>query len=197
MKKIIMVLMMSLCVLGLVACGGGNSKADNALATKKVEAAESTKSKKALVVYFSYGGQTAKVAKAVQDAAKADIFEVKTVTPYPQGYHDCVNYAKDEKARNFHPEIQGNVPNIKEYDVVYMGFPIWWYDAPMAMYTFIDKHDLSGKTVVSFCTSGGSPISESTSGLRKALPNSKFVEGLRFYPNDAAAVSKWVESLNL
>lgn len=197
MKKIIMVLMMSLCVLGLVACGGGSSKADNAVAPKKVEAAESLKGKKALVVYFSYGGQTAKVAKAVQEAAKADIFEVKTVTPYPQGYHDCVNYAKDEKARNFHPEIQGNVPNIKDYDVVYMGFPIWWYDAPMAMYTFIDKHDLSGKTVVSFCTSGGSPISESTSGLRKALPNSKFVEGLRFYPNDTAAVNKWVESLNL
>lgn len=196
MKKIMLVLMALLCLMGLVGCGGG-SKADNAPAPKKVEAAESLKGKKALVVYFSYGGQTAKVAKAVQEAAKADIFEVKTVTPYPQGYHDCVNYAKDEKARNFHPDIQGNVPNIKAYDVVYMGFPIWWYDAPMAMYTFIDKHDLSGKTVVSFCTSGGSPISESTPGLRKALPNSKFVEGLRFYPNDTAAVNKWVESLNL
>ena len=196
MKKITLVLMTLLCLMGLVGCGGG-SKAENAPATKKAEAAESLKGKKALVVYFSYSGQTAKVAKAVQEATKADIFEVKTVQPYPQGYHECTDYAKAEKARNFHPEIQGNVPNIKDYDVVYMGFPIWWHDAPMAIYTFIDKHDLSGKTVVSFCTSGGSPISESTPGLRKALPSSKFVEGLRFYPNDTAAVNKWVESLNL
>ena len=196
MKKIIFVLMALLCLMGLAGCGG-STKADNTVAPKKAEAAESVKGKKALVVYFSYGGQTAKVAKAVQEATKADIFEVKTVTPYPQGYHDCLDYAKNEKNRNIHPEIQGNVPNIKDYDIVYMGFPIWWYDAPMSIYSFIDKHDLSGKAVVSFCTSGGSPISEATPGLRKALPNSKFVEGLRFQPNDAAAVNKWIETLSL
>ncbi len=184
------------CLMGLVGCGGG-SKADAPAASKKVEASGIYQGKKALVVYFSYGGQTAKVAKAVQEAAKADIFEVKTVTPYPKGYHDCVNYAKDEKNRNFHPEIQNTVPNIKDYDVVYLGFPIWWYDAPMPIYSFIDKHDLRGKLVISFCTSGGSTISEATPGLRKALPDSKFVEGLRFYPDDNAAVTKWVQSLGL
>ena len=196
MKKILFVLMALLCLMGLAGCGG-STKTDNTVAPKKAEAAESVKGKKALVVYFSYGGQTAKVAKAVQEATKADIFEVKTVTPYPQGYHDCLDYAKNEKNRNIHPEIQGNVPNIKDYDIVYMGFPIWWYDAPMSIYSFIDKHDLSGKAIVSFCTSGGSPISEATPGLRKALPNSKFVEGLRFQPNDAAAVNKWIETLSL
>lgn len=193
MKKVFVCLMALLCLMGLVGCSGSGSKADNTTTPKKVEAAESNK--KAIVVYFSFSGQTAKVAKAVQTATKADIFEVKTVTPYPQGYHECVDYAKAEKGRNFHPEIQGSVANIKDYDVVYLGFPIWWYDAPMAIYSFIDKHDLSNKTVVSFCTSGGSPITDSTPGLRKALPNSKFVEGKRFYPDNTAEVGKWVENL--
>lgn len=195
MKKTFMILMSLLFLMGMAGCGGSGSKTDSPAAPKKAEAMESVKGKKAIVVYFSYSGQTEKVAKAIQSATKADIFEVKTVKPYPQGYHDCTTYAKDEKARNFHPEIQGAVPNIKDYDVVYLGFPIWWYDAPMAIYTFIDKHDLSGKQVISFCTSGGSPISESTPGLRKALPNSKFAEGLRFQPGDNAAVEKWIQSL--
>lgn len=194
MKKLMTVLMTILCVLGMIGCGGG-SKANNTTAPKKVEASESLAGKKALVVYFSYTGKTEKIAKAVQGAAKTDIFQVKTVKPYPEAYRECTTYAKEEKARNSHPEIQGIVANIKDYDVILMGFPIWWYDAPMAMYTFIDKHDLSGKTVVSFCTSGGSPISEATPGLQKALPKSKFIEGLRFQAEDTAAAEKWVKSL--
>lgn len=194
MKTIVTVLSIMLCLVGLVGCGE-NGKADNLTLPKKVVAAEKVAGKKALVVYFSHTGKTAQIAKAVQVAAKADAFEVKTVKPYPEAYRECTTYAKDEKARNFHSEINGAVANIKDYDVIFMGFPIWWYDAPMAMYTFIDKHDLRGKTVISFCTSGGSSISEATSGLKKALPNSTFVEGLRFQPNDTAAAEKWVKEL--
>ncbi len=182
-----------MCIFCLIGCGSAD-KASNAN-EKKVEASASVVGKKPLVVYFSYSGKTAAIAKAVANAAKADTFEIKTVKPYPQSYRECADYAKDEKNRNFHPEIQGNVANIKEYDTILLGFPIWWYDAPMAVYTFIDKHDLSGKTVISFCTSGGSPISESTTGLKSALSKSKFIEGLRFSHNDTSAVEKWVKDL--
>ena len=177
MKKIIFVLMALLCLMGLAGCGG-STKTDNTVAPKKAEAAESVKGKKALVVYFSYGGQTAKVAKAVQEATKADIFEVKTVTPYPQGYHDCLDYAKNEKNRNIHPEIQGNVPNIKDYDIVYMGFPIWWYTCPTIINTFMEQYDFTGKTVIPFATSGGSTIDKAAYQLQKQYPTATWMRGL-------------------
>lgn len=201
MKKLLTVLLSSLCLFGLTACGssGGNTAAADVPAPQKTEAAapeqQSAGGKKVLVAYFSYSGQTEKAAQTIQRRTNGDAFKIETAVPYPAGYHDCTETAKKEKSENIHPQLKSKAENIKDYDVVFLGFPIWWYDAPMAVYSFLDAHDLSGKTVISFCTNGGSPISESTPGLSRALANANFHEGARLYPNDTAGTNKWLESL--
>ncbi len=200
LKKIFALLLTLCCALALVACGSSSSTSkaapSGAAAAAAAPAAQPPLAgKKVLVAYFSYSGQTERVAKVIQAKTKGDLFKIETTTPYPAGYHDCTAYAKEEKAKNGRPAIKPGPANLKDYDIVLLGFPIWWYDAPMAVYTFIEQNDLSGKTVISFCTSGGSSIGESTRGLKTALAKSKFQEGIRLYPNDEAGTQKWVESL--
>lgn len=123
---------------------------------------------KTLVVYFSktgeqYGvgeiteGNTAIVAKIIAEKTGADIFEIKVVNDnYPNKYTPLVQAAKQEKLSNARPEIEGSVNNIDDYDTVFLGYPNWWADMPMPVYTFLDNHDLSGKNVYRFCTHEGS-----------------------------------------
>ena len=195
MKKFLAMLLTTFCILGLTACGGNNNSTPSATATKTASAAPAENSlagKKVLVAYFSYSGQTERVAKDIQAKTKGDLFKIETITPYPSAYRQCTEVAKAEKEQNVHPPIKGKVDNIKDYDVVFLGFPFWWHDAPMAIYTFIEQNNLSGKTDISFCTSGGSPIGESTPGLAKALSNAKFSEGLLLYSTDTDGTEKWL-----
>lgn len=156
-------------------CGGGEKKAEKsadkpaAIETKKAEAAPapSAGGRKILVAYFSrtgeeYGvgvitkGNTAVVADAIAEITGADKFEIKTVKAYPQAYRETTDVAKKEQQDNARPEIVGKPENLKDYDTVFLGYPIWWSDLPMAVYTFLENNDFSGKTIVPFCTSAGS-----------------------------------------
>ena len=137
------------------------------------QTAESTANKKdsskAIVVYFSRAGEQYKVGKVEQGntAALAQMIVKKTgadvfeITPaednYPTDSYDALTeYAKKEQADNARPEISGDVENFKDYDTVFLGYPIWWGDMPMIVYSFIESHDFSGKTVIPFCTHEGS-----------------------------------------
>ncbi len=123
---------------------------------------------KVLVAYFSktgeqYGvgtitkGNTAIAAEIIAEKTGGDLFEIKVVNDnYPDTYNPLVQYAKVEKQKNARPEIVGEVSNIGEYDTIFLGYPNWWADMPMPVYTFLDKYDLSGKTVHNFCTHEGS-----------------------------------------
>ena len=123
---------------------------------------------KSLVVYFSktgeqYGvgniteGNTAILAKIIADKTGSDIFEIKVVNDnYPNTYSSLVEYAKKEKQENLRPQIQGKINNIDEYDTVFLGYPNWWGDMPMPVYTFLENYNLTNKTVYHFCTHEGS-----------------------------------------
>lgn len=127
---------------------------------------EQTNNLKTLVVYFSrtgeqYGvgniseGNTAIIAKMIAEKTGADIFEIRVKNDnYPKGYNELTKYAQEEKRENARPEIIGGVENIKEYERVFVGYPNWWGDMPMPVYTFLENHDLS--TVYHFCTHEGS-----------------------------------------
>lgn len=191
MKRLFLLLLALCCLAALGGCGSRSASAPPAPPPPKAELA----GKKVLVAYFSYGGQTEQVAKVVQAKTKGDLFRIETITPYPSGYRDCIAYAKEEKQRNGRPAIKPGPARMEDYQVVLLGFPIWWYDAPMAVYTFLEQHDMRGKIVISFCTSGGSPISESSPGLRKALAQARFYQGLRLYASDEEGTQKWLEGL--
>jgi flavodoxin len=147
---------------------------------------------KILVAYFSYQGHTAGVAREIAAQTGGDLFEIKPVTPYP-AYDECLEVAKAEKNNNARPAFEGSVANMAEYDVVFVGYPIWWYDAPMIVLTFLESNDFSGKTVIPFATSGGSPLETSLDSIRASAAGATIGEGLLV--NDESEIAPWLSRI--
>lgn len=136
---------------------------------------------KSLVVYFSradenYGvgtiseGNTAILAKMIASKTGSDIFEIVPEKAYPKNYRECTNVAKDEQRKNARPAYKGDI-DTSGYDTIYIGYPIWWGDLPMVCYTFLEKHDLSGMTIVPFCTHEGSGLSGTDGKIKRLYKN--------------------------
>ena len=176
MKKIFALLALALCAMTLTACGGGTpAKSSGGSSAPKTDAPakkDETKAggKRALVVYFSRAdenynvgyiekGNTRILAEMIAEATGADTFEIKPAKPYPKEYTPATEIAKKEKNENARPEIVGTMPDVSGYDVIFLGYPIWWSDLPMPCYTFFDKVKLEGKTIAPFCTHEGSGLS--------------------------------------
>ena len=156
---------------------------------------------KSLVVYFSWSGNTENVAKSIQSQTDSDIFEIVPATPYSDDYDTVVDLAQEEQRNNARPAISNSTLNIEQYDVVYVGFPNWWGDMPMILYTFFDTYDLSDKTVALFCTSGGSGLSGTVNEVKSLEPNATVTEGLHIgsgsSSNPDSAVSEWLNDIGL
>lgn len=129
-----------------------------------------------LVAYFSlageqYGvgvveeGNTSIIAHMIAEQTGADLFEIEPVTPYPTTYQGLLDVSRQEMRDNARPEIAGTVDNMADYDTIFIGYPNWWGDMPMIVYSFLEGYDLSGKTVVPFCTHGGSGLSNTESTI--------------------------------
>jgi len=158
--------------------------------------------KKILVAYFSASGVTAKAAKALAEAAGADLYEIKPEKPYTR---EDLNW-NDKKSRSSvemndktsRPAIVGNVADMAQYQTVFVGFPIWWYVAPTIINTFLESYDFSGKTVVPFATSGGSGMGKTNTGLAPSCQGASLLDGKMLNGMQSQADLKaWVESLNL
>ena len=143
--------------------------------------AMSNLSAKSLVVYFSRAdenysvgniseGNTAILAKMIAQKTGADIFEIVPEKPYPKAYKACTEVAKDEQAKKARPAYMGDI-DTAGYDTIYIGYPIWWGDLPMVVYTFLEKHDLNGKTIVPVCTHEGSGISGTDASIKRLYKN--------------------------
>lgn len=136
---------------------------------------------KSLVAYFSASGVTAKAAEMLAKVTKADIYEIKPEIPYSDADLDWT----DKKSRSSmemaepssRPAIAGKISNIANYDVIYVGFPIWWYVAPTIINTFLESYDLTGKTIVPFATSGGSGMGKTNERLAPSCPGATLVQG--------------------
>ena len=156
---------------------------------------------KKLVAYFSASGATAKVAKTLAEAADADLYEIKPAVPYTKA---DLNWM-DKKARStvemndraFRPAIADRNARVKNYDTIFLGFPIWWYVAPTIINTFLESYDFSNKTVILFATSGGSGFGQAVAGLRVSVPASCVIrEGKILNGHQTAqGLKAWVESL--
>ena len=146
--------------------------------------AESKSNKKVLVAYFSASGVTARVADRLSKAIGADIFEIKPAQVYTSADLDWTNKKSRSSVemddRNSRPEIANKVENMRQYDVIFVGFPIWWYREPSIIDTFMESYDFSGKQVIPFATSGGSGMGDSGSIMQKLAPNAKVDSGKRF-----------------
>lgn len=145
------------------------------------------KNKKILVAFFSrtgeeYGvghiqkGNTHIVAEMIAQETGGKLFEIEPSKPYPDDYNACVEIAKKEKESKARPAIKGDAP-VEAYDVIFLGYPNWWGDMPMAVYTFIERHDWQGKTVVPFCTHGGSGLSATERYIAEACKGATVAKG--------------------
>lgn len=149
-----------------------------------------------LVAYFSWSGNTESVAKEIQAQTGADIFRIVPAEPYTDDYDTLLDIAQEEQAVDARPEIADTVEDFQQYDVVYLGYPNWWGDMPMVLYTFLDEYDFSGKTIAPFVTSGGSGFSGTIGTIESMEPNAAVTEGLSLGSSEAAepadAVSSWL-----
>ena len=171
---------------------------------------------KALVVYFSRTGQqysvgnitegnTAIIGKMIAKETNADIFEIKVVKDvYPTNdYTALTQVAKVEKQQNARPAIIGKVEDFSKYDVIFIGYPNWWADMPMPVYTFLDSYDFTGKTIAPFCTHEGSGLSGTESNFKKHTKAETVANGLAIYGHTAqnsraeaeSKVKTWLKGL--
>lgn len=171
-------------------------------------------SKKVLVVFFSRTGEnyavgniekgnTHIIAEMIAKESGGKLFRIETVKPYPDEYKACVEVTKAEKESNARPEVKGDV-KAEDYDVIFLGYPNWWGDMPMAIYTFIEKHNWNGKTVVPFCTHEGSGLSSTERKLKDACKGATVSEGLAIkgttaqnsQPQALKTVQTWLKKVN-
>ena len=131
-----------------------------------------------LVVYFSMSGNTESVAERIAERTGADMFEIVTVQDYPEDYNELLDFARDEQREDARPELAEHIGNMDIYDVIFLGYPNWWGDMPMPLYSFLDEYDLSGKTIMPFVTSGGSGFSRTIRSIEDAEPAATVLEGL-------------------
>lgn len=230
-RRLFAVLLAAVIVLTLAACGTGNNTQDSSDNTKAQETTaagtESTDSatasaetseqpssdisdtetaeNKILVVYFSWSGHLDSMAHWVADETGGDLYRVTAKDPYPENYNQTADRAKQEQDNDVRPEIVVDITEeqMAQYDTVFFGFPVWWYDLPMSMWTFLENYDFSGKTIIPFFSHEGS------SNGAGALPTiEKLAEGATVRSDDALSirggkvdgsendVREWVKGLN-
>ncbi len=184
MKKIIMMLT-ALLAISLSACS-----------QKKTE---TSMDQKVLVAYFSASGTTKSVAQQLAEVAEADLHEIKPEKPYTDAdldWRDKQSRSSVEmKDKNSRPAITDKLKNMQNYDVVYVGFPIWWYTAPTIINTFMESYDFKGKTVIPFATSGGSSIKKACEDLKAAYPDITWKEGKLLNRTSKKELETWVKGL--
>ena len=154
-----------------------------------------------LITYFSWSGNTEQVAQIIQQETGGDLFEIAPATPYTDDYNELLNIAQQEQSDNARPELAGQVENWEQYDTIFVGYPNWWSDAPMAVYTFLESYDWSGKTLVPFNTSASGGFGRSLSGLEESASGASILEGISFTERtlgDAQGeVAAWLDELGL
>ena len=170
---------------------------------------------KSLIAYFSRKGNnyvggsivnlpignTEVIAKKIQKLTGSDMFEIRTVKSYPEDYTETTNVAKQEQRENARPELTEIVDDMDSYDVIYVRYPIWYGTMPMAVSTFLESYDFSGKTIIPYCTHEGSGLGSSERDIKNLCPNAKVLPGLAIQGGSVERVdkdvTKWLKKLDL
>ena len=221
MKKIISLFMVLTMVLSLAACSTNQSPSESTPEEISSQTNESTPTPsntngKNLVVYFSMPdnvddstvvidgetlGNTQYMAYVIQETVGADIFRIEPETSYPTDHDELVDIAREEQSNNARPAIKDTIENFDTYENIFVGYPNWWGDMPMILYSFFDEYDFSGKTIIPFNTHGGSGFSGTISTIKELEPNAEVLDGKSISRNDIQDAEQeivdWVNSLDL
>ncbi len=161
----------------------------------------SSGTKKILVVYFSHSGNTREIADQIHKIIGGDIFEIQAVNSYPNDYDAVVKQAKQELESGYKAVLKTKIENIKLYDVVFIGYPIWWGTFPAPVKTFLSEYDFSGKTIVPFCTHEGSGLGHSVLDISKFCSQSILLDGVAIRGSNVKTaqneVSGWLRKIRI
>lgn len=223
MKKKVLFAVIAVCV---IASAWAYTICDSKETTEQAQASQETgmntallsKDTKVLVAYFTVPetdgvdassgasriidngqlyGNTEYIARIISEVTGGDLFAIKTIQTYPGGHKELVDAAKKEAEAKARPKLVSHIENLKDYDVVFVGYPNWWYDMPMPLYTFFEEYDFSGKTVIPFCTHGGSRFSQSVKTITELEKNATVIQGPSVSRDNVATakdnVLKWLQ----
>ena len=216
MKQLLTMLLSGALVLSLAACGGEpapEEMAEEAAQSTTTEpeesavetgAAEDTAPEETggpLIAYFSWSGNTEQVAQIIAEETGGDLFEIAPAVPYTDDYDELLDIARQEQSESARPELAAQVENWERYDTVFVGYPNWWSDAPMAVYTFLESYDWTDKTLVPFNTSASGGFGRSLDGLAESAAGADILDGIFFTSStlsDAQSeVPAWLDGLAL
>lgn len=231
MKKILSAILLFIMIVTFSACENGASVSQTTesgtekeqpttsaepttISLESSDLMNTTQANKILIAYFSradenYGvgviekGNTQIIAEMIADETGGDLFHIERDTPYPANYDECTNEAKSEQNSNARPALKEDI-DIAEYDVIFLGYPNWWGDMPMPVYTFLEAHGFSGKTVIPFCTHAGSGLSSTECSIQNTT-GATLLDGLAIYGTTAQneqdearkSVREWLGKLSL
>lgn len=223
MKKLFTLLLSASLLCALSACSGEtSSSSDNSISETSADSFEQTLQSSessieteestdlldstedaggTLIAYFSWSGNTEQVAQIIQTETGGDLFEIATAEPYTDDYDELLDIAQQEQADDARPELADLVDNWDSYDVIFVGYPNWWNDAPMAVYTFLESYDFTDKTLIPFNTSASSGFGRSLAGIEESASSANILGGLAItegnLSNAQSEVTDWLDGLNL
>ena len=227
MKKLCSILLSMTLLFSLAACGSGepassesgpseasasSSEASSQADAKSAEMSAGSEDEPAeseaptaeggtLIAYFSWSGNTEQMAQTIQAEIGGDLFKIEPATPYTEDYDTLLDIAQQEQAEDARPELAAQVENWDSYDVVFVGYPNWWSDAPMAVYTFLETYDFDGKTLIPFNTSASGGFGRSLSGIEESAAGANILDGLALTEGELGnarnEVSGWLAGLGL
>lgn len=218
MKKLLCVLLAGVLVFSTAACGSSTqdseAEADNTeMAAEETtvsedtseqsvpEEAETEDGQNILIAYFSWSGNTEELAGMIQSETGGELFEIEPAEPYTEDYDALLDQAQQEQRENARPELAAQVENWDSYDVIFVGFPNWWSDVPMAVLSFLESYDCTGKVIVPFNTSGGGGFGNSLASIEESAAGAEILEGFTVAGDNVsgaqADVSEWISSLEL
>ena len=147
-------------------------------------------------------GNVETMAQMIQNTVGGDLFSIQTTDSYPVNYDELIDLGGEEKSAAARPELSTQVENMADYDVIFLGYPNWWYDMPMAMYSFLEEYDLSGKTIIPFAASAGSGFSGTISSIQELEPEAVVMENGLHIPmgdvaNGQAEIETWISELGI
>ena len=222
LKKMLMVGISAFMIFILGACGNSNlpvernlntdssveNSTDSASKTQENENSDSNSEKAdadsesaVLIAYFSWSGNTKQLAEMIQEQMGGELFEIEPETPYTDDINELSGISLQEQRDNIRPALSSAAPDISQYDVIFVGFPNWWNNMPMPVFTFLEEYNFSGKTVIPFTTYGNGVWGKSVDSIRATLPDVTILDGLAIQEHElqdaSSEVSEWLQGLGL
>lgn len=155
--------------------------------------------RKILIAYFSWSGNTQHLAETIANMTGGTLFHIETANTYPSDYNECTEVAREELDYGVRPELSGTVDNLDDYDVVFVGCPVWWHTAPMAVWSFLEssEYDFSDKIIVPFCTYSSTYREETLAKIVELTPGSVHLQGFGTTGRNTTGVEEWLRTIRI